>query len=419
MTLETDGQPQTAIAYTDLSPQQQRQRLAELARVFLRLGAIAFGGPAAHIAMMDDEVVKRRQWLDRETLLDLIGITNLIPGPNSTELVIHIGYLRGGWRGLLLAGSCFILPAMLLVWGLAILYVHYQALPQLHGLLYGIKPVIMAILLQALWKLGQKAIKDRPTILAGLLAMAGYFFKWNEILLLAGLGIAVMLAKQVLAQNNGRKPPTLGGFFLPLAGLTAPGLTAQIGTTGAISGTVTTSSVSWVTVFWFFLKIGSVLYGSGYVLLAFLQRELVDHQQWLTSQQLLDAVAIGQFTPGPVFTTATFIGYLLAGHGGAIAGTVGIFLPAFAFVWLVNPWVAKLRQSPWTSGFLDGVNAASLGLMAAVTVNLGQAALIDGLTVAVAIVTAIALFRLQVNSAWLVLAGGMIGLAAQFVTAQL
>ncbi len=401
MTLE--AQSQAAIAYTDLSPAQQRQRLVELAQVFLRLGAIAFGGPAAHVAMMDDEVVKRRQWLNRETLLDLIGITNLIPGPNSTELAIHIGYRRAGWRGLLVAGSCFILPAMLLVWLLAILYVHYQALPQLHWLLYGIKPVIMAILVQALWKLGQKAAKDRPTILAGLLAMAGYFVKWNEILLLLLLGIVVMLAK-----NWWHKPPTCAAVLLPFTGMTAP-----IGSTTAITATTAVSSVSWVNVFWFFLKIGCVLYGSGYVLLAFLQRELVDQHQWLTSQQLLDAVAIGQFTPGPVFTTATFIGYLLAGHSGAIAGTVGIFLPAFVFVWLVNPWVSKLRQSPWTGGFLDGVNAASLGLMAAVTYNLGQAALMDGLTVVMAVVSAIALFRFQVNSAWLILVGGIIGVASQ------
>ncbi len=407
MPSEADSQPQTAIAYADLSPPQQQQRLVELARVFLRLGAIAFGGPAAHIAIMDDEIVKQRQWLDRETLLDLIGITNLIPGPNSTELAIHIGYLRGGWRGLLIAGSCFIVPAMLLVWGLAMLYVRYQTLPQLHGLLYGIKPVIIAILVQAIWKLGKQAAKDTPTSLAGLLAMAGYFAKWNEILLLVVLGVAVMLTKTQL-----RKPPISAAVLLPMAGITAQ-VSRTIG--GITSATAPAFAVSWMQVFWFFLKIGCVLYGSGYVLLAFLQRELVDQQRWLTAQQLLDAVAIGQFTPGPVFTTATFIGYLLAGHGGAIAGTIGIFLPAFVFVWLVNPWVAKLRQSPWASGFLDGVNAASLGLMAAVTYGLGQAALIDGLTVGLALVSAIALMRFQVNSAWLVVIGGAIGLATQLL----
>ncbi|MBW4675091.1 MAG: chromate transporter [Desmonostoc geniculatum HA4340-LM1] len=379
-----------------LTPTQQKQRLTELAMVFLRLGTIAFGGPAAHIAMMDNEVVNRRQWMSREKLLDLLGITNLIPGPNSTELAIHIGYERAGWRGLLVAGSCFILPAMLIVWALAAIYARYQTVPQVGWLLYGIKPVIIAIVLQAVWNLGKKAAKDAPTIIAGVAAIAAYFAGLNEILVLILLGIAVMLLKNW--QSRGR---ITGAFLLPFSGVLA-----QVGSTAAVT------SVSWINVFFFFLKIGCVLYGSGYVLLAFLQRELVERNQWLTSQQLLDAVAIGQFTPGPVFTTATFIGYLLAGNAGAIAGTIGIFLPAFLLVWLVNPWVSKLRQSPWASGFLDGVNAASLGLMAGVSYTLGQAALMDWLTITMAIVSAIAVFRFKINSAWLVLAGGAIGLAS-------
>ncbi|MCF2147301.1 chromate transporter [Desmonostoc muscorum LEGE 12446] len=380
-----------------LTPTQQKQRLRELAMVFLRLGAIAFGGPAAHIAMMDNEVVNRRQWMSREKLLDLLGITNLIPGPNSTELAIHIGYERAGWRGLLVAGSCFILPAMLIVWGLAVIYGRYQTVPQVEWLLYGIKPVIIAVVLQAVWNLGKKAAKDAPTIIAGVAAIAAYFAGLNEILVLILLGIAVMLLKNW--QSRGR---ITGAFLLPFSGVLA-----QVSSTAAVT------SVSWINVFFFFLKIGCVLYGSGYVLLAFLQRELVERNHWLTSQQLLDAVAIGQFTPGPVFTTATFIGYLLAGNAGAIAGTIGIFLPAFVLVWVVNPWVSKLRQSPWASGFLDGVNAASLGLMAGVTYTLGQAALVDWLTITMAIVSAIAVFRFKINSAWLVLAGGAIGLASR------
>ena len=388
-----------SVAYTTLSPSQQHQRLTELATVFLRLGTIAFGGPAAHIAMMDEVVVQQRQWLSREKLLDLIGVTNLLPGPNSTELAIHIGYERVGWRGLFVAGSCFILPAMLIVWVLAALYVRYQSVPQLQWLLYGIKPVMIAIVLQALWKLGQKAAKDVPTIIAGLAAVAAYFAGLNEVLLLLLLGLAVMLVKW---QRHGT---TAGAFLLPFFGVLS-----QAGGTA-----IATVSVSWVSVFLFFLKIGCVLYGSGYVLLAFLQRDLVERNQWLTSQQLLDAVAIGQLTPGPVFTTATFIGYLLAGNAGAIAGTLGIFLPAFLLVWLVNPFVPKLRQSGWASGFLDGVNAASLGLMAGVTYTLGQTALIDGLTVVLAISSAIAVFRFRVNSAWLVLAGGAIGLASHLL----
>jgi chromate transporter len=391
---------QEVISYNALTPKQQKQRLTELAAVFLRLGAIAFGGPAAHIAMMDNEVVNRRQWMSREKLLDLLGITNLIPGPNSTELAIHIGYERAGWRGLVVAGSCFILPAMLIVWALAAIYARYQTVPQVEWLLYGIKPVIIAIVIQAVWNLGKKAAKDVPTIIAGVAAIIAYLAGLNEILVLILLGIAVMLLKNWQARGH-----TSGAFLLPMSGILA-----QIGST-----TAAVASVTWINVFVFFLKIGCVLYGSGYVLLAFLQRDLVERNQWLTSQQLLDAVAIGQFTPGPVFTTATFIGYLLAGNAGAIAATIGIFLPAFMLVLLVNPWVPKLRQSPWASGFLDGVNAASLGLMAGVTYTLGRAALVDWITIIMAILSAIAVFRFKINSAWLVLAGGAIGLASHIL----
>ena len=385
-----------SVAYAELSPLQQKQRLKELAFVFLKLGTIAFGGPAAHIALMDLEVVKRRQWLSREKLLDLLGVTNLIPGPNSTELAIHIGYERGGWRGLILAGSCFILPAMLIVWTLAAIYVRYQQLPELEWVLYGIKPVIIAIVVQALWQLGKKAIKDIPTMMVGVAVVAAFFLGVNEILLLLLAGLVVMLSKNLSG--------TVGALLLPVSGVLAVG-------TSPIS-----ASATWPNVFLFFLKIGSVLYGSGYVLLAFLQRDLVERNQWLTSQQLLDAIAIGQFTPGPVFTTATFIGYLLAGNAGAIAGTIGIFLPAFILVAVINPWVPKLRGSPWVSSALDGINAASLGLMAAVTFTLGQTALVDLLTVVLALVSAFVVFRFKVNSAWLVLAGGIVGLIAQLVT---
>lgn len=388
------------LLYPQLSPLQQKQRLRELAIVFLKLGAIAFGGPAAHIALMNDEVVKRRQWMSHEQLLDLLGITNLLPGPNSTELAIHIGYERAGWRGLLVAGVCFILPAMLIVWLLAAIYVRYQALPQLGWLLYGIKPVMIAIVVQALWNLGKKAAKDTTTTIAGLGVIVAYFLGFNELLLLLLAGIAVMLVK-----NFGRSQGRLeGALLLPISSILA-----QSGNSVAVTSPTPQS------VFLFFLKIGSVLYGSGYVLLAFLQRDLVERNQWLTSQQLLDAVAIGQFTPGPVFTTATFIGYLLAGNAGAIAGTIGIFLPAFILVFAVNPWIPKLRSSKLFSGMLDGVNAASLGLMAAVTYTLGLEALVDWVTILLALVSAIIIFRFQINSAWLVLAGGVVGLVAQLI----
>jgi chromate transporter len=391
MTTETDNFHEENISYQHLTPSQRKQRLQELAIVFLRLGTIAFGGPAAHVAMMDQEVVTQRRWMSRAKLLDLFGITNLIPGPNSTELAIHIGYDRGGWLGLLIAGTCFILPAMLIVWGLAAIYVQYQTIPQLGWLLYGIKPVIIAIVLQALWVLGKKAAKDIVTRVAGLLAIASYLFGFNEILTLILLGMGVMLIKN--RKNLGNFS---GAFLLPLFPIFG-----QITNTKNI-----VTSVSYLKIFLFFLKIGAVLYGSGYVLLAFLQRDLVERYQWLTSQQLLDAIAIGQFTPGPVFTTATFIGYLLGGNLGAIVATVGIFLPAFVLVWLIHPLVGKLRQSPWAGGFLDGVNAASLGLMAGVIYTLGQAALVDWFSIVVAIVTAIALFTLKINSMWLILAGG-------------
>ncbi len=394
-----EKQPDT-LTYSSLPPEQKQHRLRELASVFFRLGTVAFGGPAAHIAMMDDEVVKRRQWMSRDQLLDLIGVTNLLPGPNSTELAIHIGYERASWSGLFVAGGSFILPAFALVWLLAALYVRYQSVPQMGWLLYGIKPVIIAVVLQALWKLGKKAAKDRPTTVVGFCAIALYFTGINEILLLLLAGLAVMLVKNWQNRNN-----IVGGFLLPLSASLA-----QAGGTAA-----TAASVGWAGVFLFFLKIGCVLYGSGYVLLAFLQRDLVEQQQWLTSQQLLDAIAIGQITPGPVFTTATFVGYLLAGNAGAIAGTIGIFLPAFLLVGLVNPWVPKIRQSPWASGFLDGVNAGALGLMAGVTYTLATAALVDWLTVILAVLSAVLVFRLKINSAWLVIAGGVIGLCLHLV----
>ncbi|MEX0268516.1 chromate transporter [Leptolyngbyaceae cyanobacterium UHCC 1019] len=385
--------------YSELSPTQQRQRLKELAIVFLKLGAIAFGGPAAHISMMDEEIVERRQWISREKLLDLLGITNLIPGPNSTELAIHIGYERGGLWGLAIAGCCFILPAMLIVWGLAAVYVQTQAIPQVGWLLYGIKAVIVAIVVQALWKLGQKALKDTPTIVAAIAVTIASFLGINEILLLLLGGIAVMLFKNWKRRRN---LGNMGAWMVPMSAI------AQVTTVPSA-----TPAPTGLSIFLFFLKIGCVLYGSGYVLLAFLQTGLVDQRQWLTSQQLLDAIAIGQFTPGPVFTTATFIGYLLGGNSGAIAATVGIFLPAFVLVVLVNPWVPKLRQSSWASGFLDGVNAASMGLMASVTYVLARTALVDWVTIAVAILSAIAVFRFKINSAWLVFVGGMIGFLAK------
>lgn len=390
--------PDPALPFAQLPGDQQRQRLRELAQVFFRLGTIAFGGPAAHIAMMDDEVVKQRQWLSRERLLDLIGITNLLPGPNSTELAIHIGYERGGWRGLAVAGSCFILPAMVVVWLLAVIYDRYQAIPEVGWLLYGVKPVIIAVVLQALWKLGKKALKGPLTAGAAATVFGAYWLGLNEIALLLLAGLGVMLLQNLRAGTT--------------AALMLPAFVTQVSAPASVSP-ANPAAPGVGQVFLFFLKIGSVLYGSGYVLLAFLQRDLVERFHWLTSQELLDAIAIGQLTPGPVFTTATFVGYLLAGHLGAIAATVGVFLPAFVLVGVVNPWVPALRRSRWFGAFLNGVNAASLGLMAAVTITLARTALVDEFTLGLAAVAAVAVFQFRLNSAWLVLGGALAGLVVQ------
>lgn len=388
------------VSFGTLNPAERRQRLGELAAVFLRLGSTAFGGPAAHIAMMDHELVGRRRWLDRQRFLDMMGAANLIPGPNSTEVAIHIGLERAGWRGLVVAGAAFILPAMLLVWGIAALYVRFQMIPQVGWLLYGVKPVIIAVVAQALWGLGKSALKDAPTIVVGVGVLVLARLGIHELVLLLLAGALVMLLRQ----------PRLPGAAAGVGWVAAPGLLAL----GA--GAPAFPAISLSAVFWFFLKVGSVLYGSGYVLLAFLQRDLVERWHWLGSRQLLDAVAVGQFTPGPVFTTATFIGYLVAGNKGAVLATVGIFLPAFVLVAVVNPWVPRLRRSPWAAGFLDGVNAASLGLMAAVTWELGRAALVDWLAVGLALLSLALLLRFRWNSAWLVAGGGLVGLLSHVLT---
>jgi chromate transporter len=371
------------------------QSLWELAQLFLRLGVLAFGGPAAHIAMMEDEVVARRKWLTRDQLLDLIGATNLIPGPNSTELAIHIGFARCGWRGLIVAGVCFIVPAMLIVWLLAMVYMQYHTLPQVDWLFYGIKPVIVAIVVQALWRLGQSAVKGWLTGVVGVLVIALSLLDMSALGLLLGAGLAVMLVGNWRGMN-----------------LHALWATAVLPVNLPTASTAEPSSLA---VFGFFLKVGAVLYGSGYVLLAFIQKDLVERWQWLTSDQLLDAVAIGQLTPGPVFTTATFIGYVLAGHSGALVATLGIFLPSFIFVAAVNPWVPHLRRSPWTSRFLDGVVVASMALMAVVSGKLALTALVDVVTIALAVLSGIALFRFRINSAWLILGGAVVGLGLHLV----
>ena len=370
----------------------------EVAALFLKLGFIAFGGPAAHIALMRQEVVQRRHWLNEQAFLDLLGASNLIPGPTSTELAIYLGYSRAGRIGLVLAGLLFILPAMLLVLAFAWAYVQFGSTPQAGALLYGVKPVIVAIIVQAIYGLFRSAVKSWALGIVVLLTIGLYFAGLNPLVPLFGLAILVMLI-----ENRARL-----SRFSPSSGplLAAVPLAQAAPTTAAAGG------FSLGVLFLTFLKIGATLYGSGYVLLAFLHDDFVNRLGWLTDQQLLDAIAVGQFTPGPVFTTATFIGYLVGGWAGAVVATVAVFLPSSVFVAVVYPLVPRLRASPWTAAFLDGANAAAVGLMAAVAWQLGTTSIVDGLTAGLGLTAAVLLIRFRVNSAWLVLGGGLTGLLA-------
>jgi chromate transporter len=371
--------------------------LGELAMLFLRLGLTAFGGPAAHIAMMENEVVGRRQWLTRDEFLDLLGATNLIPGPNSTEIAIHIGQRRAGWPGLVVAGSCFIIPAVVLTTVVAWLYVRFGTLPQADGFLRGVKAAILAVVLQALWVLGRNAVKTKALTLVCLAAIVASALGVNELLVLLGGGILVASGQVI---HRGMTGPRL------------PGAMSLIPAFPFIFGIASFAVVPFgmAKLFLFFLKTGSVLFGSGYVLLAFLRADLVDRWHWLTEQQLLDAVAVGQITPGPIFSTATFVGYVLGGIPGAGVATVGIFLPAFCFVALSAPLVLRLRRSRAAGAFLDGVIVASLALMGVVTWQLSRAAIVDVPTAALTVVSAVLLLRFKLNAAWLVVGGGLIGL---------
>ena len=389
------GEP---IPQTAESPRSRRDALRELAVLFFRLGTIAMGGPAAHIAMMEDEVVRRRRWVPHERFLDMLGVCNLIPGPNSTEMAIHIGQQQAGLPGLIVAGACFILPAAAIVLAIAWMYVRWGTMPQAVGLLYGIKPVIIAVVLQAMWGLGRAAIKS-PTLAAlAIVSLVASLLDVNDMIVLLGGGV-VMLAVSAFEDRAGARAAlaaiptiaTLAPSASPLAAAAVP--------------------FSLATLFLFFLKVGAVLFGSGYVLLAFLRTDLVDRLRWLTESQLLDAVAVGQVTPGPVFTTATFIGYILGGFRGAVLATLGIFLPSFFFVSISGPLIPHLRRSPLAGAFLDGVNVGAWALMAAVTLFLGRAAIVDVTTLLLAVASALVLIRYRVNSAWLVIGGGAIGLA--------
>ena len=409
----------------EVSP--ERGSLGEVAAVFLKLGCIAFGGPAAHIAMMRQELVQRRRWLSDARFVDLLGATNLIPGPNSTEMAIHLGFLRAGWLGLIVAGALFILPAMTIVLALAWAYDAYGSLPQAQWLLYGIKPVIIAIVAHALYGLARTALKGPVLVATAALVLLLYLLGFNELVLLFGGGalalVALLIQRRFASGSAARSAPMVAW---PIDGLGGGPAAATLAISSSAFAVATAVPFSLTALFLTFLKIGSVLYGSGYVLLAFLRGDFVERLGWLTDQQLLDAVSVGQFTPGPVFTTATFVGYIVGSAAGggqdvglgvvaALLATLGIFLPSFVFVALSGPLGPRLRQWPLTGLPLDGVNAAALGLMAAVTIELGRAALVDPVTILLAILALAALIRWKVNSAWLVLAGGVVGVVARLL----
>ena len=376
------------------------QRLKEVALLFLRVGATAFGGPAAYIAIMQRETVRKRGWVDDQKFLDMLGISNLIPGPTATEMALYLGLERAGWLGYLASGLLFIIPGMIATIALAWGYVMYGSLPAVGWILYGVKPVIIAIVIQALWDLGKKGVKGPLTAAVGVMAIVSYLLGFNEIAILFA-GAAVVLLFQ--GGKHLWKQATSLLIISPILPLW-----------------LSTSSTDKVpfkqsTLFFTFLKIGALIYGGGYVLFAFLNSEFVAHLGWLTHQQLLDAIAIGQITPGPVFTSATFVGYIMGGWQSALLATLAIFLPAFLLVALVSRILPSIRRSWWSGAFLDGVNVAALGLMAAVTWQLGRAAITDWFTIVLATATLFLILRVKINSTWIILGGAMLGVVYKLV----
>jgi chromate transporter len=388
--------------------------LAEIALVFLKLGTIAFGGPAAHLAMMEEEFVRRRRWITHAEFLDRLATANLIPGPSSTEVAIFVGQLKRGWRGLIVAGCCFIIPAAIIVSVIAWAYVQFGSLPKVEGVLSAIKPAVVAIVIQALLKLGRTGVRTIPlaviAILAAALSVAGLSPVF--VLLFAGLASAATTAPKNRASGMGflgaaasisntlglRKIAAIPKIFVAIT---------AVATMGAAF------PVSLVRLFLSFLKIGSVVFGSGYVLLAFLQTEFVQRLQWLTEKQLIDAVAVGQFAPGPLFTTATFIGYVVAGWAGGIVATLGIFLPGFVLVAVTAPFVPRLRRSATAAAALDGVVAGSLALMAVVAWQLAKASIVDWTSLAVFGASIIVLLGFRVNSVWVIAGAALLGWATR------
>ncbi len=387
--------------------------------LFLKLGTISFGGPAAHIALMEDEVVRKRQWVTRQQFLDMLGLTNLIPGPNSTQMAINLGFARAGWAGLTVAGASFIVPAALITAAVAWAYVRFSTLPVAESLLAGVKPAVIAVIAIAVWRLGRIAVHDAWLGALGAFALAAFLAKLSPLLILAGGGLIGVVSQQVRklqsrTSSGGTKLSTAlilvkKSLLLPLP------LSLLPAAIGVAVGIPMTKRVPLARLGWFFLKIGAVLYGGGYVLFAFIEQGLVRDHHWLTQQQLLDAIAIGQFTPGPVLSTATFIGYLLGGAWGAVIATVAIFLPSFFYVGALGPILPKLRRSVWMAAFLDSVNVCAVALMAGVTIRLAGDALRGWPMWAIAVTALAVLWKWKINPAWVVLGGGLAGLAVAAV----
>ena len=389
-----------------LQAETNARRLRELAALFLKLGAISFGGPAAHVALIESEIVGKRQWVTRQQFLDMLGAANLIPGPTSTEMAINVGFVRADWAGMCVAGASFILPAALITGVFAWAYVRFGSLPQAAAILAGIKPAVLAVITIAIWRLGKTAVKNIGLGMLGALSLAAFFLGLNPILILFGGGMLGMLGRRVsdaLGAAALLVPIRQRGWLpasLRFAGYAASGSLAA----GTLALRPSTAQIGL-----FFFKVGAVLYGGGYVLLAFLEQGLVQQHAWMTRPQLLDAVAIGQFTPGPVLSTATFIGYILGGIQGAAVATIGIFLPSFFYVALLAPVLFRLRQSSWIAAFLDSVNVCAVALMGGVTFRLGIDALRGWPSWLISLACLGVLLRWRVNPAWIVLAGGIVG----------
>lgn len=398
--------PSNQVAPSSAIQETFRARLLTLVALFLKLGAISFGGPVAAIALMEDEVVRKRQWLTRQRFLDILGLTNLIPGPNSTELAIFIGFIRAGWLGLTLAGASFIVPAALITAAVAWAYVRFGALPLTQSLLAGVNPAVIAVIAIGVWRLGKSAVRNFWLGGLGCLALAAFLAKLSPLVILVGGGVIGVLAQQIRKLLNGTSSGTitltsslifLKKFFLLPGAIAAASVPAM-------------QRVPLARLGWFFLKVGAVLYGGGYVLFAFVEQGLVRDHHWLTQQQVLDAIAIGQFTPGPILSTATFVGYLLGGGWGAVIATAAIFLPSFLYVAALGPILPKLRRSAWVAAFLDSVNVCAVALMAGVTIRLAGNALRRWPMIVIAVAAFVVLWKWKVNPAWVVLGGGLAGM---------